>query len=177
MIVNIASKNPIKVGALEELIPLYDFLSGAELVSFEANSGVSEQPKSMEETVMGAVNRARKAYHHCDYSFGIESGLMKVPHTKTGNMDFCACAIYDGRENHIGFSCAFEFPIAVTRMINEEGLDASESYFRLGLTESRDIGSSEGVIGLLTRGRITRKDYTKQAIQMALIQLENRELY
>jgi len=177
MKINVASKNPIKIGAVEELLPLYDFLSEAELISFEVNSGVSEEPRSLEETIRGAINRAEAAFMDCRYSFGIESGLMDVPYTKTGNMDFCACVIYDGKENHLGLSCAFEFPLAVTKMIHERGLDASEAYFRLGLTEEKDIGSSIGIIGLLTRGKVTRKDYTKQAVQMALIQLENRELY
>ncbi|MBW6461687.1 MAG: DUF84 family protein [DPANN group archaeon] len=33
------------------------------------------------------------------------------------------------------------------------------------------------MIGILTKGRIKRKDYTKHAINIALIQLDNKELY
>jgi non-canonical (house-cleaning) NTP pyrophosphatase len=35
------------------------------------------------------------------------------------------------------------------------------------------LGSAEGIIGVLTKGRLTRKEYVKQAITMALINLEN----
>ena len=85
--------------------------------------------------------------------------------------------IYDGENYHLGLSCAFEFPPKVTQMIYEQDIDANEAFYRCGLTTDRKIGSSEGAIGLLTRGRISRKDYTKQAIQMALIHLENKELF
>lgn len=177
MIINVASKNQVKVDAVRELVKDYDFISQAQVHGLEIFSEVSKQPKSLEETVSGAVNRARKAFNSCNYSFGIESGLMLVPQTKTGSMDVCVCAIYDGKNYHLGLSCAFEFPPAVTRMIYRGSIDANEAFFRCGLTENRKVGSSEGAIGILTRGRMTRKDYTKQAIQMALIHLENSDLY
>ena len=177
MKINVASNNPVKVEAVKEIIKSYDFLKKAEVKGLNVNSEVSEQPKSLEETVQGAINRAMSAFDNCRYSFGIESGLMRVPQTKTGNMDFCVCAIYDGVEYHLGLSCAFEFPIKVTQMIHELGIDANEAFYRCGLTQDKKIGSSDGAIGMLTKGRITRKDYTKQAIQMALIHLENSHLY
>lgn len=177
MKINVASINPVKVESVKEIIKSYDFLKRAEVEGLNINSGVSEQPRSLEETVQGAINRARLVFNNCTYSFGIESGLMHVPQTKTGNMDFCVCAIYDGVDYHLGLSCAFEFPIKVTQMIHELGIDANEAFYRCGLTQDKKIGSSDGAIGMLTKGRITRKDYTKQAIQMALIHLENSYLY
>lgn len=177
MKINIASRNPVKVSALMELINEYGILHGAEINSVDVGSDVSGQPKSLEETIQGAINRATKSFTDCKYSIGIESGLMVVPRTKTGNMDFCACAIYDGGKHHVGLSCAFEFPPKVTKMIHESGLEAEEASYRSGLTDNPKIGSSDGIIGILTKGRITRKDQTKQAIQMALMHLENPELY
>ena len=177
MKINVASKNPVKVEAVKEVLHSYLDLASYEVIGIETNSGVSEQPKSLEETVQGAINRAAMVFNGCVYSFGIESGLMVVPQTKTGSMDFCVCAIYDGKNYHLGLSCAFEFPTKVTQMIHELGIDANEAFYRCGLTADRKIGSSEGAIGMLTRGRMSRKDYTKQAIQMALIHLENKELY
>jgi len=177
MKINIASKNPVKVEAVKEIIKSYDFLKGAEAEGLKVNSGVSKQPKSLEETIQGAINRARLAFNNCTYSFSIESGLMSVPQTKTGSMDFCVCAIYDGKQFHLGMSCAFEFPVKVTKMIHDLGIDANEAFYRCGLTPDKKIGYSEGVIGMLTKGRITRKEHVKQAIQMALIHLENSHLY
>src|SRR3989344_1484179 len=155
----------------------YEILKEAEIIPFESNSGVSDQPKSLEETIKGAINRAKFSFKDCHYSFGIESGLMSVPETKTGYMNFCACAIYDGSQIHLGMSSAFEFPKKITKIIHSLEIGANEAAHRLGLTNDKKIGSSQGIIGLLTKGRVTRKDYTIQAIRMALIHLENPELY
>ncbi len=177
MKINVASKNMVKVDAVKETVREYPLFKGVEISFAETASGVSEQPKSLEETVQGAVNRAEAAFKDCDYSIGIESGLMNVPHTKTGSMDFCACSIYDGKEHSIGLSCAFEFPKKVTEMIHEQGITANDAFYNVGLTTNKKIGSAEGAIGILTKGRVTRNDYTKQAVQMALIHLENKNLY
>lgn len=177
MKINIASKNPVKVEAVKEAIESYDFLKKAEVEGLKVNSGVSEQPKSLDETISGAINRAKLAFKNCAYSFGIESGLMSVPQTKTGSMDFCVCAIYDGKQHHLGLSCAFEFPPRVTKMIHELNIDTNEAFYRCGLTQDKKIGYSEGAIGILTGGRITRKAHAKQAVQMALIHMENSHLY
>lgn len=177
MIINVASKNPVKVEAVREVIRDYDFLKGAMVNAFEVNSSVSQQPKSLDETVQGAINRARIVFTGCEYSFGIESGLMSVPQTRTGHMDFCVCAIYDGSQLYLGLSSAFEFPSKVVQMVFELGIDVNEAFYRCGLTKNRKVGSSDGAIGILTKGRVTRKDYTKQAIQMALMRLENSHLF
>lgn len=177
MIINVASKNPIKIDAVKEIIKEYEFLAGAEIKSVEVPSRVSEQPISLEETVKGAIIRAKNSFNGCQYSFGIESGLEEVPSTKTGYMEVCICSIYDGRNHHIGKSCSFELPINVTKIILEDNLDINDAAYKCGLTNGERIGSSIGIIGMLTKGKVTRKDYTKQAIQMAIIQLENPQLY
>ena len=173
----VGSENRVKIEAVREVIQDYDIFYGAEIVSMNADSDVSDQPSSLEETVNGAVNRSRNAFNDCDYSFGIESGLFLVPQTRTGKIVFCVCSIYDGERPYLGLSRGFEFPVEIMRMIREDNVDSNEAFFRCGFTESREIGYEEGAIGILTKGRITRKDYTKDAIQMALIQIENKDLY
>lgn len=177
MKINVGSKNKVKVDAIREVIQDYEFLAKAEVASLEAPSGVADQPKSLEETVRGAMNRARKAFKGCDYSVGIEAGLMKVPNTKTEYMNATMCAIYDGEKYHLGMASAFEYPKEVTRLVVEEGLDINDAFYRAGLTKDSRVGATEGAIGILTKGRLPRKEYTKQAISMALIHLENSKLY
>ena len=87
MKINVGSTNETKLRAVKEVVKLYDFLSGANIISVKVLSGVSDQPKSLDETVLGAMNRARRAFKDCDYSVGLESGLMYVPYTKAGYMD------------------------------------------------------------------------------------------
>lgn len=177
MRINVGSKNEVKVDAVREVLALYNFLKDAEIISVDASSGVSKQPKSIEEIVIGAQNRAKNSFSDCEYSVGIESGLMKVPHTKTGYMDVCICIIYDGKSYASGLSQAFECPKEITRMALEEELDLNGASKKTGLTNNPKLGNAEGIIGVLTKGRVNRKDYTKMAMIMALIQLDNFELY
>ena len=178
MRINIGSQNPVKVDAIRETLREYTIFAGAEINPTQVYSNVSEQPKSLEETIKGAINRAKSAFEQgANLGIGVESGLMTVPYTKTGYMDFCACAIYDGNQAHLGLSSAFEFPKEVTRIILEQDVDANEAAYRANLTGEKKIGSSDGIIGIITKNRVTRKDYTQQAIRMALIHLENPELY
>lgn len=177
MKIHIGSVNEVKVKAVKEIIKDYDFLRGARIRSLEAPSEVSEQPTSIDETIKGAMNRAKKVFQGADYSIGIESGLMKIPYTKTGYMDVTACAIYDGKEFHIGLSSAFEYPKDMTRLVFEKGITISEAAHKTGLSENPNLGNAEGVIGILTKGRMPRKEYTKQALRTALIHLENAHLW
>lgn len=171
MKINIASKNPAKVGALKEILIGCSFLRGAKVYPVDAVSGVDNQPKSLEETIKGAMNRAKNAFQDCDYSFGLESGLMRVPKTNTGYMDVCVCAIFDGKEYCLGLSSAWEPPEKVVEYIIQEGMDMNEAAFKAGLTENSKIGSAEGLIGVVSKGMIIRKEYTKEAIRTALIRL------
>lgn len=177
MKLNVGSKNPVKVQAVEEATKNYDMLKGAQVVPVEVLSEVDDQPKSIEETIKGAMNRAKSAFKECDYSFGLESGLMKVPSAKSEYMNVSACAIFDGDEFHLGLSSAFEYPREVTRLVFEEGLDINQAFMKAGLSDNPKLGSFEGAIGLLTKGRLPRMEYEKQAVVMALVHLENSEVY
>ena len=174
----VGSKNPAKLDAVREIIAHYPILHGAEIDGVAAASGVSEQPITQEETVLGAMNRARAAWNEgVRYSIGLESGLTPVPYTKSGYMDFTACAIFDGETIHLGFSAAFEYPVAFTKRIFENGEDVNSASKALGFTSDPKIGYAEGMVGILTKNRLNRKSQAGQAVTMALIHLENPEWY
>lgn len=175
MKIHIGSKNKVKVDAIRELLQDYSHLSNAEIRSFEVSSGVADQPKSLEETVQGAMNRAQEVLHDGTYGFGIESGLMEVPGTKSGFMDVCVCAIYDGKEYHLGLSSAWEAPKKVMEHMLNDGLNMNDAAHKAGLTDNPQLGSSEGLVGIMTKGRLDRKAYTKEAIRTALIHLDHAE--
>lgn len=174
MRVTVGSKNPAKIAAVTETISEYPLFQGAEVAGLEVAVDLFGHPKSLNEVVDGAIARARQAFADCDYSFGIEGGLMAVPETKTGFMEVSACAVYDGRNIHLGLSPAFEWPKKVTGLILD-GLDGSQALKEAGMTEHPKIGTGEGGVSILTDGRMDRKAYTKAAIMMALIHLEHPE--
>jgi len=166
------SKNQAKVEAVKEIVSDYSFLKWAEVVWVETESWVSDQPKSLEEIVKWAKNRAKIAFQDCDFSFGIENGLMHVPETKTGFMDIGACVIYDWKEFHIGLSSAFEYPQKVIDYAFDKWLNISQAFYKAGLTKDENIWSSHWAIWILTRWRIIRKESIQQAITNALIHLD-----
>ena len=169
----VGSTNKAKVAAVNDTLKDYPHLADAEVAGAKTDSGISDQPLSLDETIMGAMNRARSAFTDCEYSVGIESGLMAVAQAKSGYLDVCVAVIYDGSEFHLGISSAWEFKDTsiITSMI-KEGLDMSQAIQRAGMTSNENIGSEEGAIGIVTKGRVDRKAYTKQALQMALIHME-----
>jgi inosine/xanthosine triphosphatase len=173
MNINIGSKNAAKVEAVKEILQEYPHLAGAHIEAVETQSGVADQPKSLDETMQGAMNRAKGAWKNCDYAIGLESGLMHVPMSKTGYMDVCVCAIYDGKEFYFGLSSAWEFPDKkILDLMLNGGFDMSQAINKAGLTSDPNIGSQQGAIGILTKGRLIRKEYTKQALRTALIHID-----
>jgi inosine/xanthosine triphosphatase len=177
MKVVVGSKNPNKVNAVLNILKTSDCFPDLEIASDAMPSGVREQPLSLEETIEGAMNRAKGAFHDCDYSVGIESGLMLVPHTKSGYMNIIVCALYDGSAFHLGTSNAFEFPPKVVECAIKEEIMIDEAFHKLGLTEDPRIGYSRGISHVITRGRSDRQENVEQAVRMALIHIENKEWY
>jgi len=125
MRIAVGSKNKPKLEAVREIVKEYDFFAGAEVVGISVVSGVREQPVGLDETVQGAINRAKSAFHNCQYAIGLESGIIPVPQTKSGYMDLTVCAIYDGATIHLGMSSAFEYPPQMVKMALEDGIDIS----------------------------------------------------
>ena len=175
MKIGVGSKNKTKVDAVAEILSEYPMFDGADVEGVIVNIDEFGHPKSLEETVTGAVDRAKQAQEGYDFGFGIESGLMKVPQTKSGYMEVAVCAIFDGRQIHMGLSQAYEWPKKVLDGILNKGLDGSQAMKAAGLTQHEKLGEHEGFVGIFTKGRMNRTQYNKAAIVMALMHLENPE--
>jgi inosine/xanthosine triphosphatase len=179
MIIAIGSTNPIKVNAVKEVLLDYALFNNVEVLSIEADSNVSDQPLSLEEIIQGAKNRAKQAFDQskASYSFGIESGLMEAKGTQSGFLETCICCIYDGQTYSIGMSCGYEIPPEILSIVIDQKKNLGQACFESGVTSNKKLGASEGLVGLVTKGRINRKEYTKQCIITALAQIENVALY
>ncbi len=175
MKIGVGSKNKTKVDAVTELLKDYPIFAGAEVFGTDVKIEQFGHPKSLEETVAGAVDCAKQAWVGNDFGFGVESGLMKVPQTKSGYMEVAVAAIFDGKQIHMGLSQGFEWPKDVLDGILNKGLDGSQAMKAAGLTHHDKLGEHEGFVGIFTKGRINRTDYNKAAIVMALMHIENPE--
>lgn len=175
----IGSKNLAKIEALQETLQEYPLFENVEVIGISVPSNVSEQPFSLEETIRGAKNRARNAFEAspCTYGVGVESGLMEAPATRTRFLHISICSIFDGTESYIGLSTGFEVPPVILMLMASKKIDLTQACLESGISSNTQLGSQEGLIGILTNGKVDRKEYSKQAIRTALIQLDHAKWY
>lgn len=177
MRITVGSKNENKIKGVTAAFLRY--YTQEKLIVTPVTVAIEEfgHPKNLTETVEGAMNRARASFLDCDYSVGIESGLMEVPYSQTGYMEATICALYDGKKFSLGFGTAFEWPLAVTELIVNKGLDGSQAMREAGITDCEKIGAEEGAIFALTNGHGTRKEQVEQATITALVHIVNPDYY
>ena len=173
---SVGTANAGKLQAVRRALALYPLLARLEVLPQKVESGVSDQPSTLEETTRGASNRARAAAARggTELGIGMESGLFDVGDDKT--FDVCACVIYDGTALHVGYSCTWELPPKIRRLVKESGMNLTDAFNEAGICDDPDIGDKGGVLAVVTGGRVTRPDYTVQAIQMAIVAM-NTSLY
>jgi inosine/xanthosine triphosphatase len=180
MIIKVGTRNKVKVQAVREIAAEYALGHSATVIGIDVPSTVPDQPKSLMVTSTGAVCRAKNAFgvgDDCDLAIGIESGLMKAPYTRSGFVNFTVVAIYDGENICVGHSTGFEVPPVMLKAL-EEGEEIDKIVYDLGISDVPNIGKVQGgFLGILTKNRVSRQEYTKQALRMAMIPLENKELF
>lgn len=142
-------------------------------------SKISCSPLTLEETLLGAQNRAKEAYNYaqkslgkCSYGVGVEAGVFPVSGINTGYFDTTVVAIYDGQEFFYGTSPMFEYPKAVIkRIVNGEEAGLIIDFF------GETAKGREGVIGPLTNNRVYRDDFEEVGVLMAIAQIIRKDLY
>ena len=172
-VVALGTTNKCKKAALRQALAGYPGLRAyaRHVHAVKVASGVSEQPMSLAETSSGARNRAKAAFEAtagCTIAFGVESGLFEQDGCW---YDVCACAMYYGSEEtgfgaHLGFSCAFQIPPPMIAAIRDgKAPDLTVACNYCGITDDAELGENGGLIGILSRDRITRQKYTEQAVR------------
>lgn len=172
--VGIGSGNSVKSGAVRDAFGLYPKEIGrASFRSYGISSGVADQPYGA-ETIRGALTRARESLRDNDLGVGIEAGLFSVEELNSV-YDVQYCVIID-RSGAItsGHGMGFSYPPTVLEEVSR-GKTIGDVMSRV--SGIRDIGSKKGAIGYLSRGRISRRQLTLQAVVSALIPRINAGLY
>ncbi len=180
----VGSRNGPQIAAVRDALGMY--LKGARVRGVAVASGVPDQPVGWPAIVKGAKNRARGAYREaaCDLGVGYEDGLVRIPGTRTGHANFGCCAIYDGRRFALGFSAGFEYPAASTEAALLKGTPVGDTFDALfkRATGSRARGRvpssrTVGNVGMLTGKRLTRRQYAREAVLLALTQIRHPALF
>ncbi len=170
----IASKNPVKIQAVQTGFQQVFPEAGIEILPVTVNSGVSDQPMTDEETYRGAFNRAgnaREQYPDADYHVGIEGGIsVSGENTET----FAWIVIMSEKVTGRARTTTFQLPSRVIKLI-EKGYelgDANDLVFKKHNSKQKN-----GAVGLLTNDIVTRTDLYVQAVVLALIPFLNQELF
>lgn len=171
MKVLVGSTNPVKLNSVRRV---FERVWGeVEVVGVSVSSGVDEQPRSEEETVRGAINRAREAIKHGgDYGVGLEGGVYEQD-GKLFECAWCAVVSNDDREG-LGGGLRFELPPKVAKKIKEGGeLGPVMNEF----LDREDVKKQEGAVGVLTKKHVTRTSGYMQIVYLALMKFLSPEWY
>lgn len=164
----VGSKNVAKVGSVQQAAAGY--WPDAVVEGFEAESGVSNQPIGEEETMTGALNRARAAQAKgCDLGVGIEGGV-SVVHGQWVMMSFIA--VTDGTREIV-------LPVTGTPLPHHwgEALKNGAELRPLVIESGLEYDYKLGVNGILTKGAVARDEVFRVAMQNALAPWVNPQAY
>jgi inosine/xanthosine triphosphatase len=162
------------------------FLGGEpELLSCAVSSGASLTPRSTEELMAGAEERARAAYAMVAaegeppaLAVGLEGGL-RVEAERAGRplpvwLESWAY-VTDGRQGSFGSGGCVPLPEPLARAVVERGEDlgpAADRFYGLA-----DVAGGQGTFGVLTGRLITREDAFLRALLHALAPFYNPSAY
>ena len=176
MKVVVASKSPVKKEAVERgfkiLFPNDTFVF--ECVA--ANSGISDQPMSDDETRTGAIQRvahARMLSSDADYYVGLEGGVEQ----KYGDLYNFGWVVVESRNRKRGYGRTFAFvlPPSIRDAILHAGLEQSHATDKVLSKSGTKTGT--GTIGPLTNNSLTYTDWYTPAVISALVPFLNEDLY
>ncbi|MFQ6004143.1 MAG: inosine/xanthosine triphosphatase [Woeseia sp.] len=174
MNVVVASRNPVKIGAVKQAFNSQFPSTDIQIITVDVEPGVHQQPYGDRETREGARNRAEGAQHarpDADFCVGLEGGIESID----DQLMAFAWMVVRGRNGRIGEarSATLPLPPAVKDFV-DAGLELGEANDRVFSTvNSKQAG---GAYGLLTDGRYTREFIYSQTLILALIPFVN-ELY
>jgi inosine/xanthosine triphosphatase len=155
MIVHVGSSNAMKVAAAR--VAFARFFKRVKVTGVEVPSGVQPQPLSFGEVARGARNRARGAFQEdCDYAVGIEAGVFRLAAVSPRPFQVTLACVFDGEREALGAGPFFELPERLLREI---------------------VKNDKGSVSLVTKGKVTRRDVTRDAVMMALAPFVTPKLY
>jgi inosine/xanthosine triphosphatase len=170
----VGSQNPVKVGCTREAFT-QAFGKMGIVEGVAALSNIPAQPRSEEETLLGAKNRvahAKLLVPEADYWVGIEGGVDEDPQ---GMYAFAwIYLLHRSGKSSQSKTGTFYLPPKVVALIRE-GMElghADDLVF-----QAQNSKQQGGSVGLLTQGIITREAYYQQAMVLALIPFLNESLY
>lgn len=174
-LVAVGSRNPVKIEAVKIAFTKLWPQTKWQVEGIDVSSGVSNQPLSDSETLLGARNRAKTALLtlSADFGLGIEGGLHQLD-----NLWFDSAWIVALRKDGIqGIGSSI-------RMLNSDKMIdmVLNQKFELGqvddiLFNKTNSKQNDGHFGLMTDGQITRTSAYIDAVISALARFIHPEIF
>mmetsp|Transcript_8609 Transcript_8609/g.12679 ORF Transcript_8609/g.12679 Transcript_8609/m.12679 type:complete len:268 (+) Transcript_8609:44-847(+) len=187
----VGSTNPSKLAACKKSFESYS-VATAEFQSVSIPSGVRDQPIGLEETLLGAENRAKGALLHATTAspssssssapcmgVGLESGIIILNNGM--HLDVCICVIVGQQKQQqqqqqqrcVGMSSGWILPPAVSDVFEQKGYNEAFA----SATNIPPDEKGQGVLHHLSSGKTSRVEQTMESVNMALLQWTNPSLY
>jgi len=173
ILIAVGSLNPVKIAAAEAALRQV-YGDGIDVTGVEAASGVPVQPWGNEESLRGALNRARAAREAACAQLGVgfEGGLLDVA-GQTFTCAWCAVVAEDGTTGVAGGESILLPPSVAAAVRNGAELGPAMDQLT-GLHNTKQAG---GAIGNLTRGLLTRQSAYEHLLLLAMARLRTPEFY
>lgn len=166
MIIAIGTKNRAKINAAQQAFISYEH----QLVSISVPSGVSEQPFSDEETIVGAINRATEARKATKSHIGI--GLEGGVHRLDNEIYICnwgALVASSISEPIVAGGARIRLPDEVARRLQagDELGPVMDEY-----AHQQNVREAEGAVGIFTNGIVNRTEMFLHVMKLLIGQYE-----
>ncbi|MBO8156526.1 MAG: DUF84 family protein [Bacillaceae bacterium] len=163
MKIMVGSRNPAKVNAVKKVFP------DGEVEGVKVPSKVSSQPFSDEETLEGAINRARQCsqLHKGAIGIGLEGGVMEIEN----RLYLCNWgALVDEEDNvYTAGGARFALPDEIARELarGKELGDIMDEY-----TKKKNVKQNEGAVGIFTNNLVDRESMFVHVVMLLKGQME-----
>ncbi len=162
----ISSESPVKHLAVSRAFRRAGV--SVQTVAVPMPSGVNEQPRSIDETYEGAINRHTQLVETCnptaeDYMVTIESGIF-TPRSEHNYFGTTTLVAEKNGERHVGIDTDIEFPKHMTDRVPSEFKDLGE------LVKTEYGAATSDPFPYFTGGKLTRTKVLESALYNVLIQ-------
>ncbi len=171
MRVVVASRNPVKLAAVQQAFAAQFPASPLDVLPVDVDSGAGAQPASDADTRHGARTRATRACEavpDAEFWVGLEGGIELIDEQLMGFAWMAVRGI--GGDTSEARSVTLPLPPAVKELV-AGGMELGEANDRVFATvNSKQAG---GAFGLLTAGEYTRESVYTQTLFIALVPFVN----
>lgn len=174
MLIIVGSENPTKINAVKQAFTKIFPENSWKIAGVAVESGVSNQPMSDKEAIIGATNRATKALleRKADFGVGLEGGIQEI----NGQWFESGWAVVIDAKGQKGIGSTLKVLVpsklmALIKQGTELGV-ANDIIFK-----TKNSKHADGHFGLMTNNAITRTEGYRDGVISALSRFIHAELF